>query len=220
MHPIAILALSVVLSAVPIKAEEYRFQREEGGIGLMDVIVDSKGIGTSIQFDNDSDAKSMAVWGALIDAEINGTAAPCKYNGLFFDQPIIFTGEFTSEVLHTKAVQNGAPSEPYRIFKVKSLEIGFPFCRLKYRNPSRLAVQTMLETHFGFYSLFPKGIKLDGKKIDLSRFRKEPPDTLDNVPRFGPIGEQAGSDQPATKPADKPSVKDQPSTPTSKDAPR
>jgi hypothetical protein len=32
--------------------------------------------------------------------------------------------------------------------------------------------------------------------------------------------EQAGTDQPATKPADKPPVKDQPSTPTSKDGPR
>ena len=32
--------------------------------------------------------------------------------------------------------------------------------------------------------------------------------------------EQAGADQPATKPADKPPVKDQPSTPTSKDRPR
>ena len=32
--------------------------------------------------------------------------------------------------------------------------------------------------------------------------------------------EQAGADKPATKPADKPPVKDQPSTPTSKDGPR
>jgi len=32
--------------------------------------------------------------------------------------------------------------------------------------------------------------------------------------------EQAGADQPATQPADKPPVKDQPSTPTSKDGPR
>ncbi len=32
--------------------------------------------------------------------------------------------------------------------------------------------------------------------------------------------EQAGADQPATKPADKPPVKDQPSAPTSKDSPR
>jgi hypothetical protein len=32
--------------------------------------------------------------------------------------------------------------------------------------------------------------------------------------------EQGGADQPATKPTDKPPVKDQPSTPTSKDAPR
>jgi len=33
-------------------------------------------------------------------------------------------------------------------------------------------------------------------------------------------GEQAGDAQPAIKPADKPAVKDQPSTPTSKDSPR
>jgi len=33
-------------------------------------------------------------------------------------------------------------------------------------------------------------------------------------------GEQAGAGQPATKPADKPTVKDEPSTPTPKDAPR
>jgi len=33
-------------------------------------------------------------------------------------------------------------------------------------------------------------------------------------------GEQAGADQPATKPADKAPAKDQPSTPTSKDGPR
>jgi len=33
-------------------------------------------------------------------------------------------------------------------------------------------------------------------------------------------GEQAGADQPATKPADKVTPKDQPSTPTPKDAPR
>jgi len=32
--------------------------------------------------------------------------------------------------------------------------------------------------------------------------------------------EQAGADQPATKPADKAPVKDQPPTPTSKDGPR
>jgi hypothetical protein len=32
--------------------------------------------------------------------------------------------------------------------------------------------------------------------------------------------EQAGANQPVTKPADKPAVKDQPSTPTSKEDPR
>jgi hypothetical protein len=40
-----------------------------------------------------------------------------------------------------------------------------------------------------------------------------------NIPPSFPA-EQAGAGQPATKPADKPPLKDQPSTPTSKDAPR
>ena len=38
--------------------------------------------------------------------------------------------------------------------------------------------------------------------------------------RFKPIAEQPGPAQPATQPADEDPVKDQPATPTSKDAPR
>ena len=40
------------------------------------------------------------------------------------------------------------------------------------------------------------------------------------IRRPGQEAEQAGADQPATKPADRPSVKDQPSTPTPKGGPR
>ena len=40
------------------------------------------------------------------------------------------------------------------------------------------------------------------------------------IQQFKQEGEQAGAGQPATKPADKAPVKDQPSTPTSKDGPR
>jgi hypothetical protein len=40
------------------------------------------------------------------------------------------------------------------------------------------------------------------------------------IPQSKPQAEQAGADQPATKPADKVPAKDQPSTPTSKDGPR
>jgi len=53
-----------------------------------------------------------------------------------------------------------------------------------------------------------------------------PAETIRPLRRAGIIsdrieeGEQAGADQPTTKPADEPPVKDQPSTPTSKDGPR
>jgi hypothetical protein len=210
MHLIQILTFTIFVFTISSKAGEYRFNREEGGMGLMDVIGDSKGNGISIQFDNDSDPESMAVWGALMEAEINGTQAPCKYNGMFFDQAIVLKGEFTSEVLHTKAVENGVGSEPYRIFKVKSIEIGFPFSRLKYPNDSRAPEKTVLETHFGFDTLFPRGIKLDGKKIDLSKFRKEPPHDLSNSIMSEPNGEQVGAGQPATRPESKSEGSDKP----------
>jgi len=41
-----------------------------------------------------------------------------------------------------------------------------------------------------------------------------------NEPTNSPKAEQAGADQPATKPVEKPAVKGQPSTPTAKDSPR
>jgi hypothetical protein len=56
----------------------------------------------------------------------------------------------------------------------------------------------------------------------LTKWQGEP-DTWPMLNMPGPwrkSAQQAGADQPATKPADKPPVKDQPSTPTSKDLPR
>ena len=207
-----ILACILITSAISGLAEEFRFNRETGGMGLSNVIIDSKGVGTYINFDDNSDAKAMAVWSALIDAEILGTEKSSEYNGVFFDQPIIFTGEFTSEVRHTAALntdelRNIVPSQPYRIFKVTSLKIGFPFSRLKY--PFGLTPDSegsVLETHFGFKTLFPKGIKYDGKKLDLSEYKREPEE-----------GEQGGADQPATAPQSKPTDN---STPNPESKPR
>ena len=165
----------------------------------MDVVVDSKGTGTYIRFDNASDAAAMEVWAAFMNAEINGCGASGKYNGMFFDQPIIFTGEFTSGIFHTGAVENGAGSDPYRIFKVTALRIGFPFSRLRYPKGSRDDERAVLETHFGFETLFPKGIKYDGKKLDLSKYKREPKKS-----------EQDGTGQPATRPESKPEGGDKP----------
>jgi hypothetical protein len=209
-----ILTFVLIASAISGLAEEFRFTREEGGMGLSNAIIDSKGVHTYIRFDDNSDAKALTVWAALIDAEIDGTSKSCEYNGMFFDQPIIFTGEFTSEVLHTEALhtealRNIVPSQPYRIFKVNSVKIGFPFSRLKY--PLGLTPDSegsVLETHFGFMTLFPKGIKYDGKKLDLSEYKREPEK-----------GEQGGADQPATAPESKSKGKDNPQ-PESKVAPR
>jgi hypothetical protein len=55
---------------------------------------------------------------------------------------------------------------------------------------------------------------MDSYEIDLERLQ------MSRIPPKKKTAEQAGADQPATKPADKSSAKDQPSTPTSKTGPR
>jgi len=58
---------------------------------------------------------------------------------------------------------------------------------------------------------FPRGEHPEPLKLDISLlFSEDPKEKI----------EQAGADQPATQPADKPSVRDQPSTPTPKEVPR
>jgi hypothetical protein len=68
--------------------------------------------------------------------------------------------------------------------------------------------------HTGTFKIddqFPRGENPEPLKLDISLlFSADPKGKI----------EQAGTDQPATQPADKPPVKDQPSTPTPKEVPR
>lgn len=63
----------------------------------------------------------------------------------------------------------------------------------------RLPENTVLETHFGIQTLFPKGIKHDGMKIELSRFVREGPTEPSNGATDESIGEQGSAGQPATR---------------------
>jgi hypothetical protein len=68
--------------------------------------------------------------------------------------------------------------------------------------------------HTGTFKIdkqFPRGEHPEPLNLDISLlFSENPKEKI----------EQAGADQPATQPADKPPVKDQPSTPTPKEVPR
>ena len=68
--------------------------------------------------------------------------------------------------------------------------------------------------HMGTFKIdkqFPRGEHPEPLRLDISLlFSADPKEKI----------EQAGADQPATQPAEKPPVKDQPSTPTPKEVPR
>ena len=96
---------------------------------------------------------------------------------------------------------------------------------------SRRALVEHFTTSMAAVSNQEENVLLDAKKLFRSFGTKElesliekdletQPSNATTTTKPPKTAEQAGADQPATKPADKPSVKDQPSTPTSKDLPR
>jgi len=156
-------------------AKEFRYHHMDGVTGLGNVVVDSKGKETTIIISKDSDPEALAVLDAFQDAELCGTKKPELIRGAHFDQHLILVGEFTSDMKRTENVKNGAGSEPYRDFKVTGFKAVFPFCRfVTAPKGNEIDGPFLMETHFGFDTLFPNGISIDKKLIDLERHSVKP----------------------------------------------
>lgn len=170
-----LLILSLFLVAVSVTAEEFRYRHLDGVTGLGNVIVDAKGRETRIIIGKDSDAKSLAVLDAFQAPEMCGTEKAKTIHGAYFDQHLILVGEFTSDEKHTKPVENGAVSEPYRDFRVTGFKAVFPFYRF-VTAPKGNGIEGpfLIEVHFGFDTLFPDGIACDKKPIDLNNHAVKP----------------------------------------------
>ena len=128
MNPLR-LVLSLLMIMSYASADEFRYRHLDGVTGLGNVVADSKGKETTIMISNDSDAKSLAVLDAFLDAQMYGNEKPRTIRGAYFDQHLILVGEFTSDEKRTKYVQNGATPEPYRDFRVTGFKVVFPFYR-------------------------------------------------------------------------------------------
>ncbi len=163
------LPLLFAILAGHVGAEEFRFIHRET-TGLCNSVHAQNGQETTIVITKDSDAKSVALFGALLERQIHGTNGVESHRGAKWEQGIVLIGEFTSETQRTEGGPNTAAPENYRDFRITGIKVLFPVSRFEVAaggNP--IDGPMILETHFSFASLFPHGVALNGKVIDLSK---------------------------------------------------
>ena len=165
------LLLSLFLFATQLGAAEFRFKcLAAGTTGLDHFVYDDKGRETTIIITKNSDSEALEILDALIQKQVFGTKGIEDHEGAKWEQGIILFGGFTSEVKRTKYVLHGAAVEPYRDFRITGIKVLFPVSRFEIAaggNP--IDGPVIIETHFSFASIFPHGVALNRKPIDLSK---------------------------------------------------
>ena len=164
-----LVAMSLLLSQM-VHAEEFRFQCVGEVTGLCDSVRDNAGKKTTIKITKDSDPESLAVFLALQRRQIYGTEGVEDHQGAKWEQGIILVGDFASETKRTKGGPTMAPPENYREFRMTGIKVLFPVSRFEVAAGGNVIDGPMIiETHFGFDSLFPQGVALNGKPFDLAK---------------------------------------------------
>lgn len=177
-HQMKLFLLLFVILTWPALGGDYRFRCIGETTGLCDFVYDAQGKETTIIIAEDSDPECLALFKALQQKRIYGTKGVEDHTGIKWEQAIILTGEFTSKLKRTKFAPNMAPSEEYRDFKITGLKIRFPLSRfVEIAEGNVIDGPIIMETHFGFDSLFPTGIKFNGKQLDLSKHMEQRPDS-------------------------------------------
>ena len=164
-----VLLLLFSLIAGYAGAGEFRFVHVET-TGLCNSVHTGNEKETTIVITKDSDAEAVALLGALLDKQIYGTKGVQDHQGAKWEQAIVLIGEFASETKRTESGPNTAAPEDYRDFRITGLKVLFPVSRFEVAgggNP--IDGPMIIETHFSFVSLFPRGVALNGKPINLSK---------------------------------------------------
>jgi len=163
------LLLSLFLFVTQVHAAEFRYHHMET-TGLTDAVYSKNAKGMTIIFTKASDTESLVILEALLAKQIYGTKGVENHEGARWEQGIILIGDFTSKTKRTESRPHTAGPEDYRDFRVTGIKVHFPLSRFEIAaggNP--IDGPVIIETHFGFESLFPHGITLNGKPIDLSK---------------------------------------------------
>lgn len=163
------------------QAEEYRFQCQGEVTGLCDQVFDAEGKATLVRLDF-ANREIAAVFKALQTKRIYGTQGMEDHEGVSWQQAIYLTGEFTSELssvippeeIRDRITAQVTPIEPHRRFKVTGLRLQYPVWRFQeILKEGAVDGPVMMEVHFSHHSLFPDGISLNKKPIDLVKYSKE-----------------------------------------------
>lgn len=158
-----IVIITLCLSSL-VWAENFRYNHM-ATTGLTRQIADKNGKLTTIKFSPKSKHKALFILDKLLSLQgVSGTVEKIKWAGVDYDQCIFLEGELEQEVLKTKSAPNTAESEKYQMFVLKDLKVRFPLTRLI---PGPVFDTGHLETHFSFDTIYPKGLKYKGGKIDL-----------------------------------------------------
>jgi hypothetical protein len=161
--------LLLLTAAHAVHAGEYRFMCLGEVTGLCDVVSDKQGKRTMIKLDF-ANPESAALFLALQKARIYGTKGVEVHMGVRWEQGIYLEGEFTSGIKLSKGESGwSVPSEPYRDFRVTNVKLAFPVMRFRDAGDDPVCAPVFMEIHFDFESLFPDGLKVEGKPVD---FRK------------------------------------------------
>lgn len=172
------LFLTLIISA---HAEEYRFRCMGEVTGLCDRLYDAEGKETIVRLDF-ANREIATVFKALQTKRIYGTRSPEDHEGVSWEQAIYLTGEFTSELssvippeeLRDRPELQVTPIEPHRQFKVTGLRLQYPVWRFQeILKEGEVDGPVMMEVHFSHHSLFPDGISLNKKSIDLAKYSRE-----------------------------------------------
>ena len=149
-------------------AGEFRYVHIEGATGICNFLYDSKGRKIPIEFGKHPNKDADTILNALLDVGIYGTRTPQNDRGCQWNQEIILIGDLSKDWDNTSIANT--PAENYREFTLRDIKLSFPFARWVQIRNKQWPVEgpIKLEIHFEIDSLFPDGLKVDGKRIELT----------------------------------------------------
>jgi hypothetical protein len=163
---LGLLAGTGLLRADGGAVAEYRYHLM-ATTGLQEAVFDKEGKETTIVFSRASNPEARFLLEKLVELDgINGTKGKEDWDGAPYEQAILLHGKLDPKVQRTPTVPDGSSIEEYHEFVLEEVKVRFPLARSQ---PGEVFDTAYLETHFGYETLFPKGLEFEGRKIDLDK---------------------------------------------------
>ena len=176
---IQIVAACIALVAISIStpAEELRFEWLHYKVSYQPdaVVYNGNQEHTLVDLSPDSDKEAIAVLTALDKVGCQGTSKQLVPKGPP-DQQTILVDAVVGEIVQPT---NPPPKDSIPLvrhsLKVSNVRVRFPLSVARTVEDEETGkINIYIETHYDFSTLFPKGIAVAGKRLDLMRFVAKP----------------------------------------------